>query len=217
MVTTSKFDFFRNLENRLQLHTTVGWLFKSPWGRARYNRKRWKSGFRSQSQLKRPLGSNDLRGEEFSGLSVWDTRNSVPGWRVFLTFFKSQTTSTGSRKISDWTLEFTVQIWLHCCEHGYTRALNPSVYWEHFPERIIAIVLFGYNINHMGPTDTLVYAWATLFAHVASLATVSGKLFPKIPALPSLKAQGGTSVSGISSGADFAVYFAISHSSSVQG
>ena len=76
-----------------------------------------------------------------------------------------------------------------------------------------------YKIKEMRTTKTLVYAWATLFAIVedAAPATVSGNLFPNIPPLPSLKAQGGTSVSGISSGADFAVYFAISHSSSVQG
>ena len=52
---------------------------------------------------------------------------------------------------------------------------------------------------------------------VGTLADMENAGLSHISPLPSLGAGGGTSISGISSGADFAVYFAIANSASVQG
>ena len=49
----------------------------------------------------------------------------------------------------------------------------------------------------------------------STMSTINN--LPRIAPLPRLRARGGTSISGISSGADFAVYFAIAHSASIAG
>ena len=83
-----------------------------------------------------------------------------------------------------------------------------------------ALPLGWENGDHLEMRCDFVFALTALVVSVedATPATISETAnLSRIPPLPRLRARGGTSVSGISSGADFAVYFAIAHSSSVLG